>query len=280
MPPNITRVRIDDGSANSAGVANVSARLVAAFGDASPATTRKPGAVYAFLICNAMSLRIATDGVVRAFNVCVLLGIDCDGAKEILGIVRPHEIADCLYERRIDHIFNVIGDNEEAAATLRAACPGSHVQGSIASVIHQSLQLAPASQRSALNGALRAIYRASTLSSALAARDALMSGRWGHRYPGIASLWSNSWMNLGDFFELPSGLRRFLETANAADSFVEKLRRKAITLPGSFPDEETALLALSSYARKCQGGWRVAPRKWQPAKAYFHGLCAAKRILP
>ncbi len=250
------------------------AQSVAAFEDPTLISAAKLKRVYALLLCGRLHLNIHETGSVRRVAVHLALGIDCNGAKDIVGIGLIPAFISTLRDRDVEHIFVSVSETDDAAMYVRANFPGGSAQVSIAHLVRHSLGLVPKKDRASISAALRTLYRAPDLESGNAALQAFTEGRWGQRYPSIAANWRKAWQRLDCFFELPLALRRFLETADAAGSFQEKLQRRALSIPGHFASEEAALAHLADLARKCTGEWKVAPRKWQPAKTHFHALCA------
>lgn len=275
MAQPIARIRNEtSGFTLEPGRTRAIAQSVAAFEDPAPISAAKLKRVYALLLCGRLHLNIHENRSVRRVTVHLALGIDCNGAKDIVGIGVIPAFVSTLRDRGVEHIFVSVSETDDAAMYVRGNFPNSSTQVSIAHLIRHSLSVVSKKDRAAVSIAMRSLYRAPDLGSGNTSLKAFADGRWGQRYPSIAANWRKAWQRLDCFFDLPVALRRFLETADAAGSFQEKLQRRALYIPGHFASEEAALAQLADLARKCTGEWKVAPRKWQPAKTHFHALCA------
>lgn len=277
MPPSLAPFHHSSTSIRRrSGLAKVSARLVSANDSELAETEGRRGAAIAVVIANRLQLRILESGGIRDIAVHIVLGIDCDGAKTILGIGGPTALHAELGGIHARTAFAAVADTLEMSDTLRDVFGPLSVQTSIAALVRQCVVQASGGQRPALSAALRSVYRAPDIAAARAALDRFALSRWGQRYPSIVTAWNRNWTGLSAYFEFPPAVRRFLETADAVESFFEKLRRRAIALPNAFPSEEAALRTLQSHGRRLSSGWKVAPRKWQPAKAHFQALLAGQ----
>jgi transposase-like protein len=106
-------------------------------------------------------------------------------------------------------------------------------------------------ERKPIASALRAVYRAETAETGLAALDAFEAGHWGKRHPAIAQSWRRHWDQVIPFFTFPQGVRRIIYTTNAIEALNSKLRR-AVRTRGHLPGDDAAMKLL--YLRPQQGG--------------------------
>ena len=72
-------------------------------------------------------------------------------------------------------------------------------------------------ERKPIASALRAVYRAETAETGLAALDAFEAGHWGKRHPAIAQSWRRHWDQVIPFFNFPQGVRRIIYTTDEID---------------------------------------------------------------
>lgn len=229
---------------------------------------------YAVIVVNRLQIRVHDAPAVRTLSLNLALGIGFDGTKEILALDPTLAFVDGLHNRGVDSvIFAVLESNQGLCNVFAERFPGSRMQASIVQLVRQSLACAVLTDRTSIAAALKGIYREANAAAALLRLEAFALGKLGIRYPRIADLWLRQWERIAGYFELPTALRRFLETVDAVGAFQEKLQRQAVSLPTTFKNEDVAAEMLLSLARNCVGGWKVAPKRWMSLTAH----CAAIR---
>ncbi len=209
--------------------------------------------IYALVLCSRLVLKVRQSEAHRDLVLHLVVGIDCSGTKRVLGLGSTPALVAGLCERGLEHALIVVSDSDLMANAFRDAGLSLTTLESIHTLVRQTLFQVPSRQRAGLSSALRAVYSARDLESAKAALALFAAGRWGRMYPGIAPFWQMSLPRLEPLFDLPRGVRHFLATADAAETFFEKLRRRAIAVPTHFASEDAALAHFELLSRKCSG---------------------------
>ena len=240
---------------------------------------------YPVVVFDALRVKIRDDGVVRNTAVYLALGITPGGEKDVLGIwlgqtegakfwLRGMTV---LKARGVDDILIALIDGLTGfPEAIHAVFPQTQIQTCVVHLVRRSLAVVSYNDRQRAAGALRAIYRAETLSAAEAARRAFAASPDGQHYPLIAPIWERPWDYVTPAFEYPPALRRILITATAIESLHRPLR-KIIKTRGQFPTDEAALKLRYLALRNIKKRWN-APGEWQAALPHFGVLFAGRFV--
>jgi putative transposase len=236
--------------------------------------------MYPVVIFDALRVKIRDAGVVRNKAVYLVLGVDREGHKEVLGLwIEQTEGASFwlrvmteLKSRGVDDILVALVDGlvgfPDAITTV---FPQAQVHHCVVHLVRQSLAYASWKDRKQLASALRTIYRAPTEAAAADALAELASGPWGVRYPAIPALWQRHWAYLRPVFAYPPEIRRLLYTTNAIESLHMQLR-KIIKSRGHFPTDDAATKLLYLALRNIHAKWQRGNHAWKGAMSHFSML--------
>ena len=213
---------------------------------------RPLGSSWAVLFVDALWVKIR-EGQVANRPVYVVVGVDFDGAKHVLGMWIGKDGEGAKYwmnvlaelkNRGVTEVCFVCCDGlsglPEAITTV---WPTAIVQTCIVHLIRASMRYSSKKHITQVTAALRPIYQAPTLDAAAVALDELESGEIGRRYPAIPRTWRAAWDEFTPFLAYPLEIRRVLYTTNMIESLNARLR-KATRNRGAFPSERAALKTL------------------------------------
>lgn len=232
--------------------------------------------IYPVLFLDALYVRMRDNGHVQNRAVYVVIGINLEGNKEVLGLwTSAHEgskfwlqVLTELRNRGVEDIFIGCVDGLKGfPEAIEAVYPRAQVQLCIVHLVRQSLNYVSWKQRRQVAGDLRAIYTAATDQEAARELDEF-AAQWDGTHPTISQVWRRNWERITPFFAFPAEIRKIIYTTNAVESLHMSLR-KIIKTRGSFPNEEAALrllyLALRNHAKKWSTvqGWREALNRFQ-----------------
>jgi transposase-like protein len=228
------------------------------------------------------------DGVVANRPVYLAIGIDSDGAKNVLGLwVGPSTgesskfwltVLSELKSRGVADVCIVCCDGLSGLPdAIGVVWPAATVQLCVVHLIRASLRYASKRDWTPLTKDLRLIYTAADDTAAEAALDAVAE-KWQQRYPKIVKLWRSHWAEFVPFLTFPPEVRRVIYTTNLIESMNARLR-KVTRNRGLFPTEQAALKVLylavrnlDEYRRPNVGtrssGWKQA---LQAFTIYFEG---------
>lgn len=233
-------------------------------------------AVYPIVYLDALVVKIRDGGHVRNRAIYVVIGVNLEGHKEVLGLWAGQaegakfwlKVLTELKNRGVNDIFIACIDGltgfPEAITTV---FPQAEVQLCIVHQVRGSLNYVSWKQRKAVAADLRPIYQAATVEAAEQRLDEF-AAKWDATYPTISQAWRRNWDQLIPFFAYPADIRKVIYTTNAVESLNMSLR-KVIKTRGSFPTEEAAIkllyLGLTHIAKK----WTMPIQDWKAALQRF-----------
>lgn len=207
--------------------------------------------VYPVLFIDAIHVKIR-DGQVANRPIYVVLGINCEGERDVLGLWVG------TGGEGAKHWMTVLAElrNRGVADVCIVACDGlkglpeaisevwplATVHGCVVHLVRATLRYASKAHWSAITKALRTVYTAPTVDAA-EARFGEFEADWGERYPAIIRLWRSSWEQFTPFLAFPSEIRKVIYTTNAVESLNSRFRQ-ATRRRGHFPNEQAALKVL------------------------------------
>jgi transposase-like protein len=243
--------------------------------------------VYPVVFIDALLVKIR-DGVVANRPVYLAIGIDCDGAKNVLGLwVGPATgesskfwltVLSELKSRGVADVCIVCCDGLTGLPdAITVVWPQATVQLCVVHLIRASLRYASKRDWGPLTKDLRLIYTAADDLAAEAALEAFEQ-HWGQRYPAVVRLWRTHWAEFTPFLAFPPDVRRVVYTTNLIESINARLR-KVTRNRGQFPSEQAALKVLYLAVRNLEefrspqvgtrsSGWKKA---LQSFTIYFDG---------
>jgi putative transposase len=230
-----------------------------------------------------LPIRIREGNGARDASLLFCLAVRGDGSKDVLGVWPGAQreawrdaLAD-LRRRGLRRARMVLGDFDESLDdAIGRSFPGVTRMQYLPHLMHRSLLLAPPKRRRALCTSLTEIVRAGSAQEGRMRLDRFAASRDGLNYPSIAIRWIDAWPWLASHFDMPAGVRRFLETLDASESLREKLARRAARLQVCHRSEDAALHATTSALLRVATTWRVAPKLWSPAARYFNESAIAR----
>jgi putative transposase len=243
--------------------------------------------VYPVVFIDALMVKIR-DGVVSNRPVYLAIGIDCEGAKQVLGLWAGPSTGESakfwlsvlseLKGRGVADVCIVCCDGLTGLPdAIGVVWPQATVQLCVVHLIRASLRYASRKYWVPLARDLRPVYTAADENAAAAALDAFAAA-WQDRYPAIVKLWRAHWAEFTPFLAFPPEVRRVIYTTNLIESMNARLR-KVTRNRGQFPSEQAVLKVLYLAVRNLEelrspsvgirsAGWKQA---LQAFTIYFDG---------
>ena len=256
--------------------------------------SRPLDSVYPVVFIDALTVKIRDgvvkirDGVVANRPVYLAIGVDCEGAKQVLGMWVGASTGESakfwlsvlseLKSRGVADVCIVCCDGLTGLPdAIGVTWPAAVVQTCVVHLIRASLRYASKRDWTPLTQSLRPIYTAVDETAASAALDAFAE-RWSGRYPAIVRLWRSHWEQFTPFLAFPPEVRRVIYTTNLIESINSRLR-KVTRNRGQFPSEQAVLKVLYLAVRNLEefrrptvglrsSGWKQA---LQAFTIYFEG---------
>ncbi|MFI1169891.1 IS256 family transposase [Streptomyces sp. NPDC020801] len=216
--------------------------------------------VYPILYIDALSVKVRDGGMVTNKSAHLVIGVDVDGIKNVLGIWLQDAEGSKFW-------LNVLTQlkNRGLRDALIVCCDGltglpeaintvwdkALVQTCVTHLIRSSMKYVSYTDRKKVAAALKPIYTASTESEALSALDELRSD-YGKNYPGLLASWERAWEEFIPFLAFDREIRRVIYTTNAIESLNYQLRKITKTR-GHFPSDDAAIKLLYLGIRRIEG---------------------------
>ncbi|MDO4450165.1 MAG: IS256 family transposase [Moraxella sp.] len=231
---------------------------------------RELDSIYPIVYLDAMRILVKENNIQRNKSVHIVLGINLEGRKEVLGLWIAHReksdiwanILTELKNRGVKDIFIVCCDNLSGLTkSIKSLYPHSQIQ---LCVLHQkraSLACVAKKDKKILSNDLAMIYTAPTLQIA-EKRLSEMAEKWQENYPAMVKSWYHNWENLTPFYEYIPELRKVLYTTNMIESLNSQLRKVA-KKERVFGSDQIALNALYLYLEVARKKWTMPIAHWQ-----------------
>jgi putative transposase len=211
--------------------------------------TRPLDEVYPIMYVDALMVKVRDGAHVRNKAAHIVVGVDLDGIKHVLGIwVENTEAARfwlnvCteLRNRGVRDVLIVCCDGlpglPEAIETI---WPASTVQTCCVHLIRASLRYVSYNDRKRFAAALRPVYTAPNADAAEAALLELADSALGKKYKAAVAVWERAWDRFVPFLAFPPEIRKIIYTTNAIESFNYQIR-KIIKNRGQFPTDDAVI---------------------------------------
>lgn len=202
-------------------------------------------AVYPIVWLDGIRYKVREQGRVVPKTVYVVVGIDLNGKRDILGFYLAEsesarywlQVFEQLKTRGVQDIFIACTDNlagfEEA---IEAAFPRTHNQLCIVHQIRNSLKYLPYKDYREFAADLKKVYQALDEAQALAALDDI-EAKWGDKYNVAIANWRRDWIRLSHMFQYGHQIRRLIYTTNTVEG-VNRQLRKITKTKGAFTSED------------------------------------------
>jgi transposase-like protein len=226
--------------------------------------------VYPFVYIDALYTDVKKGGSSRKQAVYVILGIDADGYKDVLGMwSRDTEgakewlnIFDELKQRGVQTVCFLSADGLKGVEEAARAAFGEKLvfQRCIVHLIRNSLKYVPSKHYKEFCADLRAIYKAVSQQAARAALEELEK-KWGENYSGAVRVWRDNFRYVEQLFDYPADIRRVIYTTNPIESLNSALR-KVTDRKGSLPGEDALMKLLYLRIQSLLEKWNRPLSNW------------------
>lgn len=207
---------------------------------------RPLAAIYPIIYMDAIHIKIRRDGKVSNTAVHIVLGVDLNGHRDVLGhwVAEGAEGANFwlsvvtdLQNRGVQDIFIASMDGLTGFSdAIHAVFPNTVIQRCIIHQIRNSLRYVSWKDQKAFIQDLKMVYQAPNREAA--ETNLLHLGeRWSDKYAIAVRSWENNWDELSTFFDFPAEIRRLIYTTNTIEGYNRQLR-KVTKNKASFPSPQ------------------------------------------
>lgn len=230
--------------------------------------------VYAIVYLDAIHFHVRCDGRIVKKAVYIVLGIDMNGKKDVLGMyVGENESAkfwlsvlNGLVNRGVKDILIACIDGLIGfPQAIGAAFPKTEIQHCIIHQIRSSTKFVSYKDIKALMSDLKKIYTASTQDIAELELEAFAE-KWDEKYPTISKSWRENWVELSTYFKYPAEIRKIIYTTNTVEGFNRQLR-KVTKSKSVFPTDDSLLKMLYLATKDITKKWTGHRQDWGKIRA-------------
>ncbi|MFP3577679.1 IS256 family transposase, partial [Brevibacillus sp. SIMBA_040] len=207
--------------------------------------------VYAVVFLDAIHFKVKQDGAIVNKAAYMVIGIDLDGHKDVLGIwIGENESAKFwlyvlneLKNRGVQDILITSVDNLRGFTEAISACyPETEIQKCVIHQIRNSIKYVSYKDLKRITSELKPIYKAPTEQAALEELEQFEQ-TWGSKYPLLVRSWRTNWDEIATFFKYPPEIRKLIYTTNVIESYHRQLR-KVTKGKAMFPTDDALLKML------------------------------------
>lgn len=225
--------------------------------------------IYAIVFLDAIHFKVKQDGQIVNKAAYMVIGIDLDGCKDVLGIwIGENESAKFwlsvlneLKNRGVQDILIFSVDNLTGFSEAISACyPDAEIQKCIVHQVRNSIRYVSYKDVKKITAALKLIYTASSEPTALEELNQF-EATWGGKYPLIVRSWRSNWVEISTFFKYPPEIRKIIYTTNMIESYHRQLR-KVTKGKSIFPTDDALLKMLYMATQDVLRKWTGRVQNW------------------
>ena len=233
-------------------------------------------AVYPIVYLDCIVLKVRQDKRVINKAIYLVLGINVEGYKELLGMwISENEgakfwlsVLTDLQNRGMQHMLIACVDGLTGFPdAINATFPEAKIQLCIVHMVRNSLKFVPWKDYKELTRDLKRIYQSATEQEASLELDRF-ADKWDEKYPQISKSWRSHWPNLITLFEYPADIRKVIYTTNAIES-LNSVIRKSVKTRKVFPSDDAALKVIYLAVESASKKWTMPIRDWKSALNRF-----------
>ncbi|MBZ9606531.1 IS256 family transposase [Clostridium estertheticum] len=224
---------------------------------------------YSFIFMDAIHYKVRDDKHIIIKAAYVVLGVNMDGEKEVLGIwIGANEsskfwlsVLNDLRNRGLKNVLVFCVDGLSGfKEAIGAVYPFAKIQRCIIHQLRASMKYIPHKDKKAFAKDLKAVYGSVNEDLALENLN-FAKEKWGSKYPNAIKSWEDNWDNLITFFVFPDYIRRIIYTTNAIESLNSQFRKVTKTKI-IFPNDDSLMKMLYLATEKVSKKWTRVYANW------------------
>lgn len=230
---------------------------------------QKPlSSLYPIVYLDGIHFKVRDGGKVVSKCAYIILGINAEGRKEILGIwVGENEgakfwlqVLSDIKHRGVEEILICCIDGLSGFGdAIRTVYPNAQVQRCIIHQIRNTVKYIPHKHKKGFCKALKSIYAANTEEAGLFALEEVKE-----KFPEYAiylKSWEDNWQELSPFYGYPEAIRKIIYTTNAIESLNRQFRKVTKT-KAVFPHSESLIKLLYLAQVDISKKWKAPIHNW------------------
>jgi transposase-like protein len=225
--------------------------------------------LYPFVFMDAIHYKIKDDGRIISKAAYVVLGINIEGNKDILGIwIGENEsskfwlgVLNELKNRGVEDVLMFCVDGLTGLKeAIEAAFPKSEIQRCIIHQLRNSFKYVSYKDLKTFSKDFKEVYTAASEELAL---DKLyqLKDKWGKQYPFAIRSWENNWDVLSPFFKYTEEVRKIIYTTNIIEGLHRQFR-KVTKSKAMFPSDGALEKMLYLASLNVMKKWTMRYKNW------------------
>ncbi|MGF7109308.1 IS256 family transposase [Treponema pedis] len=228
--------------------------------------------VYPVVYIDAIHYSVRDNGVIVKKAAYVILGLTCDGRKEVLSLaIGEHESAKFwlsalneLKNRGVQDIMIICADGLTGIKeVISAAFPKTDYQRCMVHMVRNTLKYVASKDMKSFAADLKSIYNAACEDEGLKARERVVE-KWSAKYPASMKRWIENWDVVVHIFKFSKDVRKIIYTTNAIES-LNSSYRKLNRQRSVFPSSQALLKALYLATFEATKKWTQPIHNWGQA---------------
>lgn len=224
---------------------------------------RKLKPMYVFTYADCLYVPIKDDITTSKKAVYVIIGVDVDGYKEILGMwIDKSEsssfwsnVFEDLKERGVEDILYMCSDGVAGfKGSLEKVFPKTQSQRCVVHLTRNIYGLCPKKEAKEIIGNFKKIYKSSNIDEAKIQLE-FFQKEYGEKQKRVVKKVEEFMVYLEPLFELPAEIRKCIYTTNAIES-VNSALRKVTRGKGTFPSESSVYKVMFLRIRELSEKWK------------------------
>ena len=224
---------------------------------------RKLKPMYVFTYADCLYVPITDDITTSKKAVYVIIGVDVDGYKEILGMwIDKSEsssfwsnVFEDLKERGVEDILYMCSDGVAGfKGSLEKVFPKTQSQRCVVHLTRNIYGLCPKKEAKEIIGNFKKIYKSSNIDEAKIQLE-FFQKEYGEKQKRVVKKVEEFMVYLEPLFELPAEIRKCIYTTNAIES-VNSALRKVTRGKGAFPSESSVYKVMFLRIRELSEKWK------------------------
>lgn len=241
--------------------------------------SRKLQPLYVFTYADCLYIPIKDDLTSAKRAVYVIIGVDANGYKDILGLwIDKTESAsfwsnvfEDLKERGVKDILYMSSDGIAGfKGSLERVFPRTQSQRCVVHLVRNIYSLCPKKEAKNIIADYKKIYTYTSLKEAELEIDNFKN-KYTKSYPRIVKKVQEFMQYLEPLFELPDEIRKCIYTSNAIEA-VNSALRKVTRGKGAFPNENSVYKVLYLRIRELKEKWKNPIKNWKTIQSQIISL--------
>lgn len=240
---------------------------------------RKLKPMYVFTYADCLYVPIKDDITTSKKAVYIIIGVDVDGYKEILGMwIDKSEsssfwsnVFEDLKERGVEYILYMCSDGvADFKGSLERVFPKTQSQRCVVHLTRNIYGLCPKKEAKEIIGNFKKIYKSSNIDEAKIQLE-FFQKEYGEKQKRVVKKVEEFMVYLEPLFELPAEIRKCIYTTNAIES-VNSALRKVTRGKGAFPSESSVYKVMFLRIRELSEKWKKPMQNWETIRKQLISL--------